>query len=146
MKGHNFIFQPGIWEGEGSIQFSMAEDLLPFKVKWTVLSKDDQKIYLIQNIDIEGFSEKSRNHFCLTEITESTFSILLENGVVGQVGGKGVIDETNIAWEFRKSSQGFEGYETYERLADGSYRMRAEYMAQEGFFTSIHATLKLSNH
>jgi septin family protein len=66
---HPFIFTPGMWEGEGTITFGMAENILDFKMNRTVLPLEDEKVYFSQIIDIDGFADKMRNNFCISTIT-----------------------------------------------------------------------------
>lgn len=138
---HLFIFSPGVWEGTGSITFSMAEDVLYFTTRWIVLPMEEQKIYFSQEIAIVTFAEKMRNHFILWPLSPSAFEIQLENQIVGKVIGSGLVTETSIAWEFRRKDQEFEGYEIYELQQDGSYKMRAEFTAGEGLRTHITGSL-----
>ena len=142
---HAFIFTPGVWEGNGTITFSMAEDILDFKMSWTVLPLEDEKIFFTQEIDIDGFADKMRNHFCISHISGSEFEIELENNVVGKVIGKGVISPKVLAWEFRRKDQEFEGYEIYELQQDGSYKMRAEFTAGEGLRTQVQGFIDRNN-
>lgn len=139
---HLFIFSPGVWQGEGTISFSMAEDVFHFRTRWTVLPEEDQKIYFNQEIQIDHLEEKMRNHFCLWELSDSAFELVLENQVVGKVMGSGLITQESIAWEFRRKDQEFEGYEIYEMQRDGTYKMRAEFTAGEGLNTHIEGVLR----
>ncbi|MCC5831468.1 MAG: hypothetical protein JJU12_00290 [Chlamydiales bacterium] len=134
---HRFIFTPGVWSGEGVITFSMAEDVLNFKMEWTILPAEEGKIYFNQVIAVAGFSDKMRNNFSVSDITASDFEIELENGIVGRVVGKGVVGPKVIAWEFRRKDQEFEGYEIYELQESGSYKMRAEFTAGDGLRTHV---------
>ena len=131
------MLQPGTWRGEGQITFSMADDALFFFTTWTVFPSEEGVIHLSQEIEINGIPEKRRNHFTLRALTPSSFSIELENDVVGKVSGTGVIDARVIAWEFRGEAQEFEGYETYELQEDGSYLMRAEFSAGPEYRTHV---------
>jgi len=138
---HHFIFTPGVFEGEGKITFSMADDVLNFKTEWIFLPEEDNRYFFSQEIDIDGFPEKMRNHFTLWLVSDKEFEIKLENNIVGSVMGSGLITPTRIAWEFRRKDQEFEGFEFYELQADGAYKMRAEFTAGEGMFTHITGTL-----
>jgi len=138
---HSFIFAPGIWEGTGTISFSMAEDILDFTTTWTVLPMEKQKIYFNQEISIKSFPERMRNHFTLWFISPTSFEILLENQVVGKVFGSGLITSTAIAWEFRRKDQEFEGYEIYELQKEGSYKIRAEFTAGDQMRTHVAGSI-----
>jgi hypothetical protein len=135
---HPFIFKPGVWEGEGKITFSMADDILEFTMRWTVLPIEDQKIYFNQEIAIKTFPENMRNHFTVQHISPTSFEIQLENQIVGKVIGSGLITNKTIAWEFRRKDQEFEGYEIYELQPNGSYKMRAEFTAGGGLRTQVN--------
>lgn len=139
---HRFILSPGVWEGEGKITFSMAEDVLKFSMQWTILPMEDEKIYFHQQIHIDGFADEMRNSFCISALTASSFDITLENSIVGKVEGKGVINPEVIAWEFRRKDQEFEGYEIYELQENGSYKMRAEFTAGDGLRTHVQGFIE----
>lgn len=141
---HDFIFKPGNWEGEGNITFSMADDVLPFKVYWTVFQNEDEKITFNQVIDVEGFSESLRNYFTLFKLTFSTFEIDLQSSSFGKVEGKGLMTDLAIGWEFNREDQDFQGYEIYELQSDGSYKMRAEFTSGDNYRTHVQAHLKSS--
>lgn len=142
MSAHTFIFAPGTWEGEGTITFSMAEDALNFKMRWTVLPREDEEVFFNQVIEVDSFSEKMRNQFCIFNITETQFGIRLENHLVGKVVGSGLISPTIIAWEFRNPDQELQGFEVYEKQGDGSYKMRAEFTAGEGLRTCVRGYIE----
>lgn len=142
---HAFIFTPGVWEGKGTITFSMAEDILPFTMEWLVLPIEEQKIYFSQEIAIESLPERTRNHFTLWQLSPTTFEILLENQIVGKVSGSGLITPITIAWEFRRRDQEFEGYEIYELQQGGSYKVKAEFTAGEQMRTHVTGSISLKN-
>lgn len=135
---HPFIFKPNAWLGEGKIQLSMVEEELPFYTRWNVNQKDDGgKIECVQEIQVKGLSDVMQNQFLLYDLGPGTFVIELENPALGKVLGKGIISEQVIGWEFKSPEVGFEGFEFYEKQADGSYLMRAEYATSDQFRTVI---------
>ncbi|MCH9627521.1 MAG: hypothetical protein S4CHLAM2_11620 [Chlamydiales bacterium] len=138
---HRFILTPGIWEGAGQITFSMAEDILDFTMRWSVLPLEEEKVEFHQEIVVEGLADTMRNHFCVSSLTPSAFEIELENKIVGKVVGTGVISSQVIAWEFRRKDQEFEGYEIYELQEDDSYQMRAEFTAGDGLRTCVQGAI-----
>lgn len=142
--GHAFIFLPGKWQGTGKISFSMADDVLPFNMTWTVAENEEGIFRFSQTVTVENFDEPLNNHFSLTNVTKNTFTIALENTLVGRVEGKGIFDEKIIAWEFKKAQEGFEGYEIYELQEDGSYKMRAEFMGGDDLRTFVTGTIQLT--
>ncbi len=139
---HKFIFTPGVWQGEGQITFSMAEDELVFKTRWTLAPKEGERILLSQTIEVDNVPDKMVNNFAISDMTASSFVIELENNLIGKVQGKGVVDEKTIAWEFRNTPQQFEGFEIYELQPDGSYKVRAEFTAGEGLRTYVKGTIR----
>lgn len=138
---HAFIFAPGVWEGSGTISFSMLEEVLEFNTTWLVLPKEEGNFYFNQEIEIKTFPEKMRNRFTLHPLSDSAFDIVLENQIVNKVVGSGLIDPMTIAWEFRRKDQDFEGFEIYELQPDGSYKMRAEFTSGDNMRTFVSGTI-----
>lgn len=134
---HTFILSPGVWEGSGIISFSMADDVLHFKTRWTVLPQEEGKIYFSQLLDVNEYTDKMQNSFCISDLSQDKFHIQLENQLAGKVQGEGLISPQSIAWEFRRKDQEFEGFEIYERQEEGTYKMRAEFTAGEGLRTFV---------
>jgi hypothetical protein len=138
MTNHSFILQPSAWLGEGKIQLSMVEEELGFFTRWNIPSPDSTgKIECVQEIQVKGLSDVMFNQFSFYDVSPSTFVIELENQALGRVVGTGIINEKVIAWEFRVEDLGFEGFEFYEKQADDSYLMRAEYATTDQFRTVI---------
>lgn len=120
----------------------MAEDALPFTMRWTILPREDGEIFFNQVIDVESFSENMRNQFCIWNVTDTQFEIRLENHLIGKVTGSGLISPTVIAWEFKNPEQELQGFEVYEKQTDGSYKMRAEFTAGEGLRTCVRGFIE----
>lgn len=140
---HPFLFTSGFWEGEGIITFSMAEDRLPFTTRWTIAPEDEGKISFFQEIFLSDVPEKMHNRFSISGIADHSFQIELENSLIGKVKGVGLLNPKVIAWEFRNTPQGFEGFEIYEFCPeDESYKMRAEFTGGEGYRTYVAANLR----
>ncbi len=138
MLKHNFIFSPSVWLGEGKIQLNMVEEELPFYTKWNINSKDPEgKIECVQQIQVKGLSEMMHNQLWFSDFVTGNFVLELDNPSIGKVSGKGLITEKMIAWEFRVPQIGFEGFETYEKQADDSYLMHAEYATADQLRTVI---------
>lgn len=134
---HGFIFEPANWTGEGAVGFSASPEQVPFSTSWIIDPMEDEGIRCQQRVEMEGADEDVRNKIHIYDISEKAFSISLENEIVGQVIGSGIIDEKTIAWEFR-GHIGFQGYEVYEKTGDGSeYRFHAEYSSPDQFRTII---------
>ncbi|SCA58545.1 Uncharacterized protein AB751O23_AE_00170 [Chlamydiales bacterium SCGC AB-751-O23] len=127
---HRFIFQPKVWLGQGTISLNVSTEKVNFYTRWSLLESEDGRLLkAVQEIEMDGISEVMKNHFEFRKDKPSGFFVQLENPVLGQVSGKGLIDEKLIAWEFR--SPGLEGFEVYELQDDGHYQMRAEYCSAQ---------------
>lgn len=138
MTTHPFILTPSAWLGEGKIQLNMVEEELAFFTRWNVGQKDETgKIECIQEIQVKGLSEIMHNQFLFYDLAPGAFTIDLDNPALGKVTGSGLITDKVIAWEFRASDLGFEGFEFYERQSDDTYLMRAEYATSDQFRTII---------
>jgi hypothetical protein len=138
MVTHPFLLKPSSWLGEGKIQLNMVEEELAFYTRWNVAQRDDTgKIECIQEIQVKGLSDIMHNQFLLYDLTSGAFVIELENPSLGKVTGSGLITDKVIGWEFRAPDIGFEGFEFYEKQADNSYLMRAEYATSDQFRTVI---------
>lgn len=142
MFNHSFIFNPGSWIGEGKITLNMVEEELVFNSNWTVQNKDFAgKVVCAQDIAIHGLSDCMRNELTFYDFGGKQFAVDMENQNIGKITGIGVFDEKTIAWEFRDNSASFEGYESYDLQADGSYLMRGEYITSDQLRTQIEAKI-----
>lgn len=142
MNQHAFLFNPGIWLGQGTIQLNMIAEEFAFFTRWNIENKDSSnKIACEQEIQVKGFAEMMRNQFRFSHIEHGEFIIDLENQAVGKIQGKGLINNKIIAWEFRINEIGFEGFEVYEKQEDQSYLLRAEYATADQFRTSIQGRI-----
>lgn len=138
MNQHAFLFNSGIWLGQGTIQLNMVTEELAFFTRWNIENKNDSKeVACEQEIQIKGFADMTRNKFIISNIEHGEFIIDLENQAVGKIQGKGLINDKIIAWEFRINDLGFEGFEFYEKQEDQSYLLRAEYATIDQFRTII---------
>lgn len=138
MSQHSFILTPSLWLGEGKIVLNMVDEELAFFTRWNVSNKDPTgQIDCVQEIQVKGLSDMMLNQFIFTNVTASSFNIELENQALGKVIGSGVINDKVIAWEFRLSELGFEGFEFYEKQEDDTYLMHAEYSTSDQFRTLI---------
>jgi len=142
MNEHPFLFTSKHWLGEGIIKLSMVEEELGFHTRWNLGTKDPQgEIIALQEVQIKGISDVMQNQFVLSDLTPTQFTIELENAALGAISGKGLIKGDLIAWEFRDDEIGFEGFEFYEKQADGSYLMRAEYASPDQNRTVIRGRI-----
>lgn len=139
---HPFLFSPKKWLGEGKIRLSNIEEELDFYTRWNLDAVDDEgNIPASQEVQIKGMSDIMQNQFVITDVSGTHFTITLENATLGTITGKGLIKDDLIAWEFRDSEIGFEGFEFYEKQPDGSYLMRAEYATPEQDRTFIRGKI-----
>lgn len=135
---HELFDSPGYWLGKGNISFSESDESFTFYTRWTVADCGPASRECNQEIEIEGLSERLQNSYMVRDVTLDSFAIELLNPVLGQVEGKGLIDNRVIAWEFRNlTTGGFEGYESYELQKDGSYRVHAEYTSTSQLRTIV---------
>ncbi len=137
---HLFLISPGNWLGEGTVRFSESEEVLKFYSRWAVAHGEDS-IECTQTVEMEGGGDHVTNHLSLTDVDQRQFHIDLENAMLGELEGKGLIDERTLAWEFRDTDHGFEGYEIYERQEDDRYHLKAEYVSSDGTRTYIEGKL-----
>lgn len=138
MANHLFILETGFWHGEGKIQLNMIEEELLFQTTWNVLDiSENGKIHCVQEIQIDGLSEKMKNELTFYDITSLGFSVEMSNHNVEKVQGKGIIDKGTLAWEFKDQEMNFEGFEIYHLEKDGGYKMHAEYVTSDQFRTKI---------
>lgn len=133
---HEFIFNPGIWVGEGKVTFSASPDLVRFYTKWTIENENQQAITCHQHVEMEGGESNVYNTFVFSQIKPQSFSVELVNELLGPVQGKGIIDSKTIAWEFRNHSE-FEGFEVYELQENGDFMLHAEYSSVDQVRTII---------
>lgn len=133
---NDFIFTPGIWLGEGKISFSASEEFLKFYTKWNIVEGESGVITATQIVEMQGIEEQVINRFTFTDITPTSFMVLLENNIVGSVSGKGLRNQHVIGWEFRGHLT-FEGFEVYEQQETGDYFLHAEYGAPDQFRTIV---------
>jgi hypothetical protein len=138
MDNHSFILKPSQWLGEGKIILNMVQEELAFFTRWNVTGLDaGGMIECVQEIQVKGLSDIMLNQFIFTKFTPTSFSIELQNQSLGKIIGGGIINEKVIGWEFRMPELGFEGFEFYEKQADNSYLMHAEYSTSDQFRTLI---------
>lgn len=142
MTEHPFLLEPKKWLGEGKITLSMVEEELDFFTSWNLGALDqDGAIAAMQEVQIKGMNDVMQNQFHISDLSDTQFTIELENAALGTIYGKGIIKNNLIAWEFRDNEMGFEGFEFYEKQDDGTYLMRAEYATPDQFRTTIRGKI-----
>lgn len=141
MASHLFIFQPGIWLGEGFLTVSGSSEKTRFYTKWIVNEADANKeIYCKQSVEVQGADEKTINYFLFSLQDPASFHINLENDMLGKATGTGLIDPFTIAWEYRGNPE-FEGFEAYKLDDNGEYVLHAEYVSTEIYRTVINGRI-----
>ncbi|HRD55229.1 MAG TPA: hypothetical protein PLC42_02420 [Parachlamydiaceae bacterium] len=125
-----FIFEKGIWIGEGQVKFSTGLEQIHFYTKWEIKALENGEIHCKQQVEMRGGGENVTNRFIFSNIQEKRFLISIENDVLGKAQGSGIADEKKIAWEFRDHAD-FEGFEVYELQENGDYLLHAEYISEE---------------
>lgn len=137
-----FIFEPGMWLGEGKVKLSISDEELKYVTRWNInKTKKNGHIVTMQEVQITGVSDMMNNQFSFYDFGENSFKVELENQTFGKVTGSGIYRPALIAWEFRLGDLGFEGFEMYQLQEDGGYFMHAEYLAQEDFRTQIQGRI-----
>lgn len=137
MHGHQFIFSPGQWVGEGKISFSMSPSHLRFYTKWEIVpGASAGAMHCQQQVEMEGGGDRVCNRFICSPLPPDAFALELRNEILGAVAGKGVVDAKTIAWEFRGNPD-FEGFEVYELQDNGDYMLHAEYATTDDFRTIV---------
>jgi hypothetical protein len=131
----HFIFNKGLWIGEGKISFTETKEHLKFYTRWSVEAPDNVEdegavINCVQKVEIQGAADHVINQLTFSEISHTKFDITLENELVKDVTGTGFFDAKRIAWEFRGHSS-FEGFEVYDLQDNGDYLFHAEYVSPD---------------
>lgn len=142
MSSHKFIFEPGVWLGEGKVNLSISDEMLKFSTRWNVEDpKKPGSICTLQEVQIKGLEDVMKNKLTFSNFSEGEFCVHLENENIGKVKGFGIIKPKTIAWEFRSDDKEFEGFEVYELQEDGGYFMHAEYVTKDEFRTLIQGKI-----
>ena len=136
MVNQDFIFTPGFWLGEGKITFSASSEFLKYYTRWEIATLAPGTMTAVQTVEMQGVEEHVVNTFTFSDIKPASFSVCLENQIVGKISGSGLRDERIIAWEFR-GQLAFEGFEVYEKQENGDYFIHAEYGSPSQYRTII---------
>lgn len=135
----HFIFQPGIWLGEGIVSFASFEEKIAFFTRWTIQETNKGEIDAFQEVEISSLDQTTKNKFHFINPAKGEFQVFLENDLMGKVSGKGIYDESMIAWELR-DQPGMEGYEVFKIQPDGTYHFHSEFSSPP-FRTMIEGKL-----
>jgi len=131
-----FIFEPGVWLGEGKVSFSTSQEIVFFRTKWTIYESG----LLEQRIETVDASEPSMNSFFISDREDNTFKISMENASLEKVYGTGGIEDNRVFWEFPLQND-FQGFEIYARINPEEYSFHAEYKLGDLVHTEIHGKL-----
>lgn len=137
---HVFIFQSGIWVGEGKITIGLSSGFMKFYTKWEIEKEDSRLITAIQRVELDRGASHLINRFSFACTENQHFFVSLQNESVGNAEGKGLWDEKKLAWEFRDPHV-FEGFEVYELQDNGDYFFHAEYGTPDAFKTTVEGLI-----
>lgn len=142
MKVDHFLFQPGIWIGEGKVSFSGSKDTVRFFTRWTTSQTLEKpaRFVCFQEVELHNLKQTTRNQFVFFDFFNNHFKVEMENEDMGRVTGKGNFTPNSVAWELR-SYPGSEGFEVYELQENGDYFFHADYVSTESFRTHIEGKL-----
>lgn len=144
MTAHTFLFKPGIWQGEGTITLSVSPTVLRFTTQWDVSPAHEGTIDVVHLVHIEDTETPLRNTLRFFNIHKSTFEVELSNEILGTALGKGIIDDTTIAWEFRHHAD-MDGFELFQKDDTNGYHVRAEYASPDKSHSIIRAHIRPAN-
>lgn len=137
---HQFLLEPFVWIGEGKINFQASKDVVHFFTKWTPVNLTPQELTFLQEVELHGLQQTTRNLFTFQLFKHGHLNVILENDLMGKVTGKGIYNDKTIAWELR-DQPGTEGFEVYELQESGEYHFKAEYTAGDLFHTYIEGRI-----
>lgn len=138
MDVHAFLFTAQEWLGEGKISLSLVDEDLKFLTRWKIGAFDSSGVLACtQEVQIQGVPEAVLNHFTISEVNQGKFKVVLENEALGKVEGTGFVTDKLVAWELRSQGASLEGFEVYELMPEGGYRMSAQYATDESLRTQI---------
>lgn len=140
----HFIFEPGVWIGEGKMNFSESSTTVRFYTRWEV-EQNPYSDYPLEfeckhTVEMQGGNDHVYNKLTFFDIQKESFVVVLENELVGAIEGTGVIEEKKLAWEFRDPMH-FEGFEVYELQENGDYLFHAEYLSQDNVRSVIEGRI-----
>ena len=135
----HFLFQEGEWIGDGQVFFSTNPEVLCFNTTWSVSSLDKRRFRAVQTVRVDD-REPMINVFTITKEPAGDFQVYLENDSIGVFSGRGVVDESTVAWEFAHYGS-LEGMEIYEQAEEQGYNFHAEYLGEKGLSTTIRGKI-----
>lgn len=145
MVNTDFIFTSGLWLGEGKITLGTSKEFIKFYTKWVIDEPSSGVMRGVQTVEMLGIEEHVVNTFIFSHLKPTSFEVSLENPQLAEkVIGTGIRNERTIAWEFRGNSA-LEGFEVYERQANGDYFIHAEYGSSSEFRTLIEGLIWQKN-
>lgn len=133
-----FLFSPGEWLGEGTIQLSAHHDPIKFFTRW-VITPSASGMLATQEVELAGAS-KVTNRYEIFNIEGASFNITMSSEAVGIARAFGLIEEKRIAWEF-KEGESLQGFEVYEVMDEESYSFRAQFLSEEIYRTRVEGKI-----
>lgn len=137
---HDFLFQSGVWLGEGKISFSASPNIINFYTRWKIFLPSEDEVRAVQNIELEGVKEHVINYYDIKEMTSESFKLFMSNDNIGEHQAKGTLSPEKIFWAYYKEGN-LQGFETYSIQPNGEYIFHAEYISMEGDKTIVEGRL-----
>lgn len=144
MSKQHFIEIPGLWKGEGKMLLTLIPDEIKFTTSWKVLPPDLQGVIrCVQEVKIDCLATSTSNQFSFYPKNGGRYTLDLDTEALGRVSGSCLASGEVLAWELGHKSQGFGGFELYERLQDGSYKMKGEFATGDACRSEVTCQLHL---
>lgn len=137
IEGHRFIFEKGIWLGEGVISINVTSEQVKYFTRWEFSAEENGVIEVIHQVEMQGVAEPTINRYKIEKEEKGKFLIEGENQNFGVAKGKGVFNEEHIAWEFVGNNLPFEGLEIFFKENEENYKTRAEFFTKDNLRTII---------
>ncbi|MBB64242.1 MAG: hypothetical protein CMO81_04190 [Waddliaceae bacterium] len=129
---HTFLLEPGVWQGNGTLLFKGTPEKWPIFIRWEIHKGAPLLIDALLTIDISSLSTVHHYRYkIIPGEDEKKFQIRLQNEVIGNLEGKGIIDQKYIAWDFHDPKLPYEGLERYLLLENGGYRIASEFCSTD---------------
>jgi hypothetical protein len=139
---HNFLFQSGVWLGEGEISFSASSDIINFFTRWKIFHSSENEVRAVQHVERRGIKEPVINYIDITEIHPESFKIRVSNDLMDPQEAQGVLSLDKISWAFYGNGE-LRGFEEYQLQPNGEYFFHAEYPVDKLNTTFVNGRLWL---
>lgn len=146
---HSFIFEPGIWLGQGKVRIQQSSDFVNVYMKWDFSPADEKGgIACKQYVEREGVKDILCNALYFLPMTPVIFSVELTQDGAEKSSGFGFINAERIAWEYLKKAEEtkeietfLEGHESYILQQNGEYLCQAEFSSGKEYTTHLEGVL-----